>query len=380
MKVIIAPDKFKGSLSAKEVCDAVEKGLKRFDASIKTIKHPLADGGEGTLDILEQYLPLKTVSVKVKNPIFKSIISSYNTSKDTAFIEMSKASGLELLKEKDRNCFYTSTFGTGELIADAIEKGFNNIVLFIGGSATNDAGIGMANALGYEFFDSDNIKIEPIGKELINIAKISSENVKYDLSNINFKVICDVKNPLYGSNGAAFVYAKQKGANSKEIEILNEGLINFDIQIKKYFKKDIANMEGAGAAGGLGAGALSFLNAKLVSGIDFVFEQTNFESYFAQNIDLIITGEGSIDKQTLEGKVIKGVCNKAKKLNIPVCIVSGIIKDKQLILDKLNPITLNSIMELEVSTEEAMNNAGFYVEKIIFNQMKNIKKRLSEKY
>jgi glycerate kinase len=380
MKVIIAPDKFKGSLSAKEVCNAVEEGLKRFDASITTIKHPLADGGDGTLDILEQYLPLKTVSVKVKNPIFESILSSYKTSNDTAFIEMSKVSGLELLNEKDRNCFYTSTFGTGELIADAIEKGFKNIVLFIGGSATNDAGIGMANALGYEFFDSYNIKIEPIGKELINISKISSENVKYDLSNINFKVICDVKNPLYGNNGAAFVYAKQKGANSKEIEILNEGLINFDIQIKKYFKKDIANMEGAGAAGGLGAGALSFLNAKLVSGIDFVFEQTNFESYFAQNIDLIITGEGSIDKQTLEGKVVKGICDKAKKLNIPVCIISGIIKDQQLILDKLNPIALNSIMELEVSTEEAMNNAGFYVEKIIFNQMKNIKKRLSEKY
>jgi glycerate kinase len=380
MKVIIAPDKFKGSLSAKEVCNAVEEGLKRFDASITTIKHPLADGGDGTLDILEQYLPLKTVSVKVKNPIFESILSSYKTSNDTAFIEMSKVSGLELLNEKDRNCFYTSTFGTGELIADAIENGFKNIVLFIGGSATNDAGIGMANALGYEFFDSYNIKIEPIGKELINISKISSENVKYDLSNINFKVICDVKNPLYGNNGAAFVYAKQKGANSKEIEILNEGLINFDIQIKKYFKKDIANMEGAGAAGGLGAGALSFLNAKLVSGIDFVFEQTNFESYFAQNIDLIITGEGSIDKQTLEGKVVKGICDKAKKLNIPVCIISGIIKDQQLILDKLNPIALNSIMELEVSTEEAMNNAGFYVEKIIFNQMKNIKKRLSEKY
>lgn len=374
MKVVIAPDKFKGSLSAQEVCDAVDKGLKRFDSSIISIKHPLADGGEGTLDILEQYLTLKTVFLRVKNPIFETIISSYKTSKDTAFIEMSRASGLELLKEKERNCFYTSTFGTGELIADAINNGFKNIVLFIGGSATNDAGIGMAAALGYEFFDSDNIKIEPIGKELINIAKISSENVKYDLSNINFKVICDVKNPLYGNNGAAFVYAKQKGANSKEIEILNEGLINFDIQIKKSLKKDVANIEGAGAAGGLGAGALSFLNAKLVSGIDFVLEQTNFDNYFVENIDLIITGEGSIDKQTLEGKVVKGICDKAKNLNIPVCIISGVIKDKQLILDKLAPIALNSIMELNVSTSEAMEKAGLFVEEIIYNQIKSIKK------
>lgn len=374
MKVVIAPDKFKGSLSAQEVCDAIDKGLKRFDSSIISIKHPLADGGEGTLDILEQYLTLKTVFLRVKNPIFETIISNYKTSKDTAFIEMSKASGLELLKEKEKNCFYTSTFGTGELIADAINNGFKNIVLFIGGSATNDAGIGMAAALGYEFFDSDNIRIEPIGKELINIAKISSENVKYDLSKINFKVICDVKNPLYGNNGAAFVYAKQKGANSKEIEILNEGLINFDIQIKKSLKKDIANIEGAGAAGGLGAGALSFLNAKLISGINFVLEQTNFDNYFVENIDLIITGEGSIDKQTLEGKVVKGICDKAKKLNVPVCIISGIIKDEQLILNKLNPIALNSIMELNVSISEAMGKAGLYVEEIIYNQIKTIKK------
>lgn len=374
MKVVIAPDKFKDSLSAQEVCNAVEKGLKRFDSSITTIKHPLADGGEGTLNILEQYLTLETVFLKVKNPIFETIVSSYKTSKDTAFIEMSKASGLELLKENERNCFYTSTFGTGELIADAIKKGFKNIVLFIGGSATNDAGIGMAAALGYEFFDSNNSIIKPIGKELINIAKISSKNVKYNLSGINFKVICDVKNPLYGKNGAAFVYAKQKGANSKEIEILNEGLLNFDTQVTKSLKMDVANIKGAGAAGGLGAGALSFLNAQLVSGINFVFEQTNFNNYFKQNIDLIITGEGSIDKQTLEGKVVKGVCEKAKKFNIPVCIVSGIIEDKQLILNELNPIALNSIMELKVSTNEAMNNAKFYIEEIIYNQLKSIKK------
>jgi len=374
MKVIIAPDKFKGSLSAQEVCNAVEKGLKKFDSSITCIKHPLADGGEGTLTILQNYFKLKTVSVKVKNPIFKTIVSSYKTSKDTAFIEMSNASGLQLLKKEQQNCFYTTTFGTGELIADAIEKGFKNIVLFIGGSATNDAGIGMATALGYKFFNSSNLKTKPIGKELINIAKISSKSLKYNLSDINFKVICDVKNPLYGKNGAAYVYAKQKGANKKEIEILEEGLLNFDTQVKKYLNKNIANIEGSGAAGGLGAGALSFLNAKLISGIDFMFEQTNFNKYLKQNIDLIITGEGSVDKQTLEGKVVKGVCEKAKVFNIPVCIVAGIIKDKQQVMDNLKPIALNSIMELNVSTDEAMENAKYFVEEIIYKQLKNIKK------
>lgn len=374
MKIIIAPDKFKGSLTAIEVCNAVEKGIKRVDTNIEVIKHPLADGGEGTLEILQNYFNLKEITTKVQNPVFKLISASYLISKDTAFIEISRASGLELLNKKDRNCFYTSTFGTGELIANAIEKGFKNIVLFVGGSATNDAGIGMACALGYSFYNKQGIKIKPIGKELINIDKIDSKNLKFDLNKINFTVICDVKNPLYGNNGAAFMYASQKGASKKEIEILNSGLINFDSQIKTHFGKYVAYIEGSGAAGGLGAGAISFLNATLQSGIDFVFNQTNFKTHFNHKIDLIITGEGSVDKQTLEGKVVKGVSDLSKLYKVPVYIVAGVIKDKEIILKNIKPLAISEVMEINITTKEAIKNAAIYIEDLVYSTFKTLKK------
>ncbi|MCF6181358.1 glycerate kinase [Lutibacter sp.] len=374
MKVIIAPDKFKGSLTAIEVCNAVEKGIKKADPSIEVIKHPIADGGEGTLDILDYYFKLKTIDVKVHNPLFKIIYSNYKVSKDVAYIEMSKASGLQLLSKKEQNCFYTSSFGTGELILAAIEKGFKNIVLFIGGSATNDAGIGMACALGYSFYNKQGIKIKPIGKELININKIDSKNLKFDLNKINFTVIYDVKNPLYGNNGAAFMYASQKGASKNEIEILNSGLINFDSQIKAHFGKYVAYIKGSGAAGGLGAGAVSFLNAKMVSGIDFILEKTNFKKYFKDKIDLIITGEGSVDKQTLEGKVVKGVSDLSKQYKVPIYIVAGIIKDKESILKNINPLAMSEVMEVNITTKEAIKNAAIYIEDLVYSTFKTLKK------
>ncbi|MBP6755641.1 MAG: glycerate kinase, partial [Bacteroidia bacterium] len=222
MKIIVAPDKFKGSLSALEVCNAIENGIKRFDQSIEIIKHPLADGGEGTLTILNNYFKLNKRNVVVNNPLFKPCEATYLVSDDTAYIEMATASGLQLLSENERNCFYTSSFGTGELILDAIDSGYNNIVLFIGGSATNDAGIGMASALGYKFYDTNNQIVKPIGKELINIDCIDITNLKIDLNSINCTVICDVKNELFGLNGAAHVYAAQKGATPIEVEQLNE--------------------------------------------------------------------------------------------------------------------------------------------------------------
>lgn len=374
MKIIIAPDKFKGSLSAQDVCDAVEKGIKKFDSTIETIKHPLADGGEGTLDILQNYFKLKTISVLVKNPLFKYITANYNVSSDTAFIEMSSASGLQLLEKHQQNCYYTSSIGTGQLILDALEKGFKNIVLFIGGSATNDAGIGMATALGYEFYDYKNELITPIGKELINITKIKKENILFDLTNINFTVVCDVKNPLYGKNGAAFAYGSQKGASAKEIEMLDLGLLNFSKQVKKHFDKSVDTIEGAGAAGGLGAGAVSFLNANIKSGIDFVIEQTKFKKHLNSKIDLIISGEGSVDKQTLEGKVIKGISVIATQNNIPFSIISGVIKDKKLVQENLNPSSIHAILDLGVTLEDATQNASSHVTNIAHNLIQAIKK------
>ncbi|WP_298366166.1 glycerate kinase [uncultured Lutibacter sp.] len=378
MKVVIAPDKFKGSLSASQVCDAIEKGIKQFDSTIETVKHPLADGGEGTLDILQNYFPLEIITIKVKDPLFRSIDAAYMISGNTAFIEMANASGLQLLKKEDQNCYHTSTFGTGELIADAIDKGANEIILFIGGSATNDAGIGMASALGYQFLDVDNEPINPIGSELIRIAKIDDSEVKINFKKVKFTVVCDVKNLLFGPNGAAYVYGKQKGASDDEIYNLDLGLMNFGSKVHEHLFRSVESIEGGGAAGGLGAGAVCFLNAKMQSGIDFVLEQTKFRDVL-KNADLIITGEGSADKQTLEGKVIKGVSDVAKEKNIPFAIIAGIVKDKNVIEKSINPVSINSIMDLNVTFEDAIKNAATFVKNIATEVVTNFQNHLKIK-
>jgi glycerate kinase len=370
MRVLIAPDKFKGSLSALEVCLAIENGIKKFDSSIETIKHPLADGGEGTLDILQNYFELKTVEVLVKNPLFRDVTATYIISDDVAYIEMSSVSGLQLLKEEEKNCYYTTTFGTGQLILDAVQKGFKNIVLFIGGSATNDAGIGMAIALGYQFYNAANESVEPIGKSLLSINRIENDKLLFNLKDINFTVVCDVKNPLYGPNGAAYVYGGQKGASLEEIETLDLGLQNFSKQLSKYLHKEVADIPGAGAAGGLGAGAVCFLNATIKSGIDFVIEQTGFDELLKNQVDLIITGEGSVDKQTIEGKVIKGISQRAIQNQIPFSIIAGIVKDRKLIQENLHPKSIASIVELGVTTEDAMENASLHISSIAYKMIK----------
>ncbi len=374
MKVIIAPDKFKGSLSALAVCEAIDRGLKSWDASIETVLHPLADGGEGTLAILQNYFELAKIEMVVKNPLFKDITASYLVSRDTAFIEMSHASGLQLLQIEERNCLHTTTYGTGQFIADAIKRGYKKVVLFIGGSATNDAGIGMAAALGYSFLDIDGAVLAPIGASLIAIDRIDSSNRKPELDGIDFTVVCDVKNPLYGPNGAAYVYGGQKGASADTIAFLDLGLQHFSKQVSKDLGHDISVITGGGAAGGLGAGAVCFLNAKMKSGIDFVMEQTGFDNIINDTTSLIITGEGSLDKQTVEGKVIKGISERANKKNIPFAIISGVVKDDELIKEKLQPNSIHSIMELGVTTADAMSNASKHIEFIAYQMIKKYSK------
>ena len=372
MKVVIAPDKFKGSLSAMEVCNAIEAGIHKFNPAVETVKHPLADGGEGTLTILQNYFKLKTVSVIVKDPLFKDTVATYMHSDDTAFIEMANASGLQLLEENKRNCCYTTTFGTGQLILNAVERGFKNIVLFIGGSATNDAGIGMATALGYGFYNAIGESINPVGIELIHINKINNKELLFNINDIDFTVVCDVKNPLYGPNGAAFVYGAQKGASIDEIEMLDTGLYNFSKQVFRNLNVEVGKMEGAGAAGGLGAGAVCFLNAKIQSGIDFVMEKTGFDSLLTSGVDWIITGEGSVDKQTIEGKVIKGISERSKIYQIPFSIVAGVVKDETLVKENLNPKSVFSIMETGVTVEDAVANASRHLQQMAYTMAKDL--------
>ncbi|MFY0651928.1 MAG: glycerate kinase [Cyclobacteriaceae bacterium] len=363
MKVLISPDKFKGSLTADEVCNAVESALLDYDQTIEVIKHPLADGGEGTLDILDSTLDLKTVSVQVNDPLFRPITAEYKMDESSAYIEMAAASGLPILKEEERNCLITTTYGTGELILDAIEEGATNIYLFVGGSATNDAGMGMAEALGYKLYDKDGKALRPIGLELSNLAAIDSSDLKYDPDEVNVFVVCDVKNPLYGENGAAYIYGPQKGADQSAIELLDGGLRNFAKIAKSSFDKDVSKMEGAGAAGGIGGGAAVFLNAEIKPGIQTILEITNYTSKLT-GVDLIITGEGKLDIQTVHGKVIHGVDQVSRESGIPYSIICGIAEDLDVIHEEIAATEILQIKTDEVSLDSAINDAASHVHRL----------------
>lgn len=358
MKIVIAPDKFKGSLTGFEFCDAVEEGLLMALPDIEILKRPLADGGDGTIDVIKYYTDGERISVKANDSLFRPLDTFYIFSKTegVAFIEMAEISGLKLLSESERNCMQTTSLGFGELIVDAIERGAKELILGIGGSATNDGGIGMAHALGFRFLDADSKELQPIGSNLINIKKIATSNVHPKIGKVHVKVACDVSNPLYGPNGAAHIYAEQKGACKEEIELLNKGLENYAKVFQDTFGRDVQNIKGAGAAGGMGAGASVFLEAELISGIDLIKDIADFDASL-KNADWIITGEGQLDLQTLSGKTISGVLTSAKRMDIPVAALCGAVKiEKEKIrFTGLNYVT--AISEGCKNLEEAISNA-----------------------
>jgi len=371
MKILVAPDKFKGSLTALEVCNAVQKGILNVLPKAEIIKLPLADGGEGSLEALESSIKFERIYSTVNNPLYKPIKTWYGIKGDTAYIEMAKASGLQLLSSGERNPKLTTSLGTGELIVDAINHGARKIYLFIGGSATNDAAIGIAFALGYKFYDSENKELKPIGGSLLNIRTIEFFP-KVSLENVDITVLTDVQNPLYGDNGAAFVYAAQKGADNASIQELDEGLKNIANLAKLKFGKDISNIAGSGAAGGIGGGMIAFCNAELKSGIEVVFELLNFDTILKQ-CDLVITGEGKLDKQTLEGKVVKGVIDKSNRLNKTIGIVCGVSTLSKFDLHELHD-RVKSTKVISISFEDSMKNAEKYLisitESLISDMMK----------
>ena len=348
MKVLICPDKFKGSLTAQEVADAIYRGLKNHDKSIEVIQQVLADGGEGTLALLESQFQATRVPVQVKDPLFRSIDTFYLRKGDQAIIEMANASGLQLLSQEERNPLKTTSFGTGQMILDAIEKGALEIILTIGGSATNDAGLGMAQALGFDFGLTDE---ETVGGKLATVSNYSDLNVQKLLDQVQFTVLSDVKNPLLGKDGATYVYGKQKGANEQMQVDLEKGMQHFS----ELIGSGMELVEGAGAAGGMGYAALTFLNAKIISGIDYIIEQTNLREK-AEWADLVITGEGQYDLQTQTGKVISGVQKLCEKLDRPLRIVCGraVEVDSE---DKIYQV-INKANDLT----DAMENAGYYVQ------------------
>ncbi|UBZ12319.1 glycerate kinase [Flagellimonas marinaquae] len=324
MKFILAPDKYKGSLTGRQFCETVAQGIYKVFPKSEILKMPLADGGDGTIDVVADYLKASKVSVKVKDPLFREITTHYLLSEDgqTAFIEMSEASGYKLLQKTEMNCMHTTTLGTGEMILDALERGAQTILLGIGGSATNDGGMGMAKALGYSFLDAEGNELKPIGENLAKVKKIRQNNIHPKLAEIKIQVACDVNNPFYGENGAAKIYGAQKGASEEDIEFLDGGLKNFSKMLEASFDIDVQNIPGSGAAGGVGGGAVVFLNAELVSGVDLIMQLANFDEAL-QGADWVITGEGQLDGQTFSGKTISGVIRSAKKHKVPVAAFCG---------------------------------------------------------
>ncbi|MDD2476971.1 MAG: glycerate kinase [Dysgonamonadaceae bacterium] len=353
-KIIICPDSFKGSLSSMEVADAIEKGVKNVFPNCETTKIPIADGGEGTTDTLIHALNGERVNVKVSDPLMRPVEVEYGLVNDgnTAIIEMAAASGLTLLNNQEQNPSITTTYGTGEIIKNALERGCRSFLIGIGGSATNDAGTGMLRALGYRFLDKDGKETNGTGKSLKTICSIDRTGVMTELKDAQFTVACDVNNPFSGLNGAAYVYAPQKGANNEMVRELDEGLECFSNLIKKELKLDLNSIAGAGAAGGLGGGFIAFLNAELKPGIQMVLEAVEFEKQL-QNAELVITGEGKLDEQTGMGKAASGILDVASKNNVPVIAIGGSVED----IDNLNKrgfVSVFSIQPYPISLEEAM--------------------------
>ncbi len=368
MNILIVPDKFKGSLTAKEVCEAVTEGLSQSNVQLSITAIPMADGGEGTCQLLTDYFQGTTVTLDVTGPDFKKIKSAYGISKDgsTAFIEMAIASGLQLLNPENRNPLHTTTLGTGELMRHALDNGVKKIIMGIGGSATNDAGIGMAQALGYEFHDSDNVLLKPTGENLIRLHHIKSDRAHPRIKEVEFIALCDVDNPLFGVKGAAYVYAPQKGANENAVELLDNGLRNFEKVVQKIFNTSI-DFPGAGAGGGLPGGAKAFLNISIHKGMDYIIHAMDLASKI-QNADLVITGEGKIDQQTLAGKVVMAIGQLGLKYNKSVVAICGKCELRQLELQKIGISDVISLMDFEVSESEAVANAY----SLISSKSKNI--------
>ena len=323
MKVVIAPDSYKGSLTAMEVANSIEEGIIKYNKNIEVVKVPMADGGEGTVQALVDATGGKIINLKVCDPLLREIDSFYGILGDgkTAIIEMAAASGLNLLHKNELNPLITSTYGTGQILNDAIEKGCRKIIVGLGGSATNDGGAGMLRALGIRFLNKDGRDIPEGGGVLKNLYKIDKKNFNTEILKCEIIVACDVDNTLCGINGATNVFGPQKGASEDDIRILDEGLSEYSKIIKREFGVDVLNVSGSGAAGGTVA-AFLVIGAKLESGVDIVIRETNLVEALKDS-DIVFTGEGRIDFQTKFGKAPYGVAKEAEKIGLPVIAICG---------------------------------------------------------
>lgn len=367
MKVIIAPDAFKGSISSKDIIDIASQQFYKHFEQAEIIGIPIADGGEGTVDALcDQY-----VNVDVTGPDWKKIKATYGVFADTAVIEMANCSGLPLVDGDSRNPLFTTSFGLGQMIKRVLDDGFKKVLIGIGGSATNDGGTGALEALGVTFSDiHHNLLTKMCGSKLKDIEYIDISGLDQRLASCDIKVMCDVDNPLTGPNGATYVYGKQKGGTPSILKSLEEGMVHYAEIMSSFFEKPIHLIPGSGAAGGMGAALTAFLNASLLSGIDLVLELKSFEKHLKET-DIIITGEGRVDDQSLNGKVIHGILKRAG--NVPVIVVTGGVGEGY---EKLYEAGIHSIITLPnkpMTLDQAMTSSHALMEEAMFNLCRLIK-------
>jgi len=364
MRIVIAPDSFKECLTAPEVAEALAKGVLKVYPKAEIQKIPVADGGEGTVEALVAATNGKKINTSVNDPLRRKIDSFYGLLGDgeTAVIEMAAASGLDLLEEEEKNPWITSTYGTGELILHALDQNCKTIIIGIGGSATNDGGAGMAQALGAELLNDDGEQIGWGGGALESLDKINIDKMDPRIQDVKILVASDVTNPLTGPDGASNVYGPQKGANEEMVGALDENLKHYAHLIRRDLGKLIDQVAGAGAAGGMGAGLMSFLNAELRPGFDLVKDLVRLEEKI-RYADLVITGEGKIDHQTQFGKTPFGVAQVAKKFRIPVIGMAGTVGDRSEELFDKGIDTIFSILDKPMTLQEALGQAALLLEK-----------------
>jgi glycerate 2-kinase len=366
--IVLAPDSFKESMTAKEACIAMERGIKKVNDKISCIHVPMADGGEGTMQSLVDATHGKVYSLKVVGPLGDEIEALYGILGDgeTGILEMASASGIHLVPAAKRNPLITTTYGTGQLIKACLGHGVKRLLIGIGGSATNDGGAGVIQALGGRLLDQDGRELGFGGGELGKLKKIDLTNFDASLKDVVVEVACDVTNPLCGERGASNVFGPQKGATKEMIKTLDDNLRHYASIIKEQFNEDVLEVPGAGAAGGLGAGLMAFLNGTLKKGIEMVIEYAGLEEK-VKNADMVWTGEGSIDFQTQYGKTPLGVATVAKKFNKPVIALAGRVGEDIDVLYEKGIDSIFGIMKGVTSLEEALAKGQENIEKTAEN-------------